>query len=135
MILLNIGIQLVVARDYNKWKEELEEKNDEIQLIKEELESAKALISCQANRLVITSSPIIEKQKTREVDLNPIVVNASQDNTLPETQVISSFKLSYIYHCNNHKMLTNQDIQNEAISYNVTLKSQDNIKKGKGKEE
>jgi hypothetical protein len=46
----------------------LEEKNYEIKVLKEDLESAKELISCQANRLVITSSPIIEKQPTREVD-------------------------------------------------------------------
>ena len=93
---------------------------------------AKGLISCQANWLVITSSTIIEKQQTREVDLNPKVVDASQDNKLPETQVISSFKLSYMYHCNNHKMITKHDIQNDAISENVTLKSQDNIKKIEG---
>jgi hypothetical protein len=71
IMLLDIGEQLVVARDYNKLKEELEEKNDEIKVLKEELESAKGLIICQANRLVITSSPIIEKQPTREVDLKP----------------------------------------------------------------
>ena len=58
IILLDIGEQLVVARDSNKFKDELEENNGEIQVLKEELESAKGLISCQANRLVITSSPI-----------------------------------------------------------------------------
>ena len=68
MILLDIGEQLIVARDYNKLIDELEEKNDEIRVLKEELKSAKGLISCQENRLVITSSPIIVKQPTREVD-------------------------------------------------------------------
>jgi hypothetical protein len=37
MLLLDIGEQLVVARDYNKLKYEWEEKNDEIQVLKEEL--------------------------------------------------------------------------------------------------
>jgi cell division septum initiation protein DivIVA len=90
---LDIGEQILVARDYNKLKDELEEKNEEIQVLKEELKSAKGLISCQANRLVITSSLIIEKQPTREVDLKPKVVDASQDNKLPETQVMSYYKL------------------------------------------
>jgi hypothetical protein len=99
---LDIGEQLVVGRDYHKLKDELEEKNDEIQVLKEELKSAKGLISCQANRLVITSSPIIEKKPTREVDL----VDASQDNKLPETQVISYYKVPCIYHSINYLMLT-----------------------------
>ena len=130
-MLLDIGEQLVVARDYNQLKDELEEKNDEITILKEELGSAKGLISCQANRLVITSSPIIFKKPSREVDLNPKEVDASQDK-LPETQVKSYFNLPYIYYCNNHKMLTQQDIRNEAISGNETLKSKDNIKRKKG---
>jgi hypothetical protein len=131
ILLFDIGEQLVVARDYHKLKDELVGKNDEIQVLKEELKSAKGLITCQANRLVITSSPIIEKQPTRKADLKPKVVDASQDNKLPETQVISYYKLPYIYHSNNYKMLTKQDVQNEAISDNVTLKSQDNIKRKK----
>ena len=94
ILLLNIGEQLLVARDYNKLKDELEEKNDEIQVLKEELKAAKGLISCQANRLVITSSPIIEKKPTREVDL----VDASQDNEHSETQVISCYKVPCVYH-------------------------------------
>jgi hypothetical protein len=47
MILFDIGDHLIVARDYNKFKDELEETNDEIQLLWEELELAKGLISCQ----------------------------------------------------------------------------------------
>jgi cell division septum initiation protein DivIVA len=93
-VLLDIGHQLVVERDYHKLKDELEEKNDEIQVLKEEMKAAKGLISCQANRLVITSSPIIEKKPTREVDL----VDASQDNELIETQVISYYKVPCVYH-------------------------------------
>ncbi len=85
MTLLDIGEQLVVARDYNKLKDELEEKNDDIQVFKEKLESAKGLISCQATRLVITSSPIIVKQPTREVepesnDLNPPISDTLNGN-------------------------------------------------------
>ncbi len=76
MLLFDIGELLVVARDCNKLKDELDEKNDEIQLLKEELESTKGLIRCQAIRLVITSSSILAKKSTREVDpesddLNP----------------------------------------------------------------
>ncbi len=89
IILLAIGEQLVVARDYNKLKDELEELNDEVHVLKGELESAKGLINCQANRLVITSSPIIEKQPIRKLDLNAKVTDVSQDNKLQETQVIS----------------------------------------------
>jgi len=47
MILLDKGEQLGVARDYNKLKDELEEKNDEIQVLKDEFESSNRLISCQ----------------------------------------------------------------------------------------
>jgi hypothetical protein len=39
-----------VARDYNELKDELEEKNDEIQVLKEGLESAKGLIRSQGKR-------------------------------------------------------------------------------------
>jgi hypothetical protein len=85
ILVLDIGEQLLGARDYNKLKDELEERNDEIQALKEELNSAKGLISCQANWLVIISSPIIEKQPTREEDLKPKVVDASQENKLSET--------------------------------------------------
>jgi hypothetical protein len=89
IILFAIGEQLVVARDYNRLKDELEELNDEVHVLKGELESAKGLINCQANRLVITSSPIIEKQPTRKLDVNPKAADSLQDNKLPETQVIS----------------------------------------------
>jgi hypothetical protein len=61
MLLFYIGEQLIVARDYNKLKDDLEEKHCDIQILKEELESAKGFISCQANRLVVTSSPILVK--------------------------------------------------------------------------
>ena len=101
-MLLAIGEQLVVARDYHKLKDELEEKNDEIHVLKEELESAKRLIHCQANRLEITSSPIIEKQPTRKVALDINVADATHDNKLPETQVILYYILPYNYHCSNH---------------------------------
>ena len=82
---MDIGEQRVVARDYNKLKDESEEKNDEIQVLKEELESAKGLMSCQANRLVITSSSITVKQPTREVDpesddLNPPISDSLDGN-------------------------------------------------------
>ena len=94
ILLLDIGEQLVVAKDYNKLKDELEEKNDEIQILKEELKSARGMISCQANRLVITSSPIIEKKTNRDIDLKE--VDASQDKKLPETEVISEYKIPSI---------------------------------------
>ena len=95
MILLYIGEQLFVARDYNELKDELEEKNDEIQVLKKELESAKGLISCQADRRVMTSSPIIVKQPTREVDpesddLNPRISNLLNGNM----KVIKFLKVS-----------------------------------------
>ena len=61
ILLLDIGEQLVVARDYNNLKDEMEENNDEIKVLKEELKSVKGLITFHANRLVITSSPIIDK--------------------------------------------------------------------------
>jgi len=85
MLLLTICEQLVVARDCNKLKDELEKDEYEIQVLKEELQSAKGLISCQANRLVITSSPNIVKQPTREVapksdDLNPPISDSLNGN-------------------------------------------------------
>jgi hypothetical protein len=45
----------------------LEEKTDEIKLLKQGLESANKLLRCQENRLVITSPPIVLKwSETRE---------------------------------------------------------------------
>ena len=48
----------MVLRDYNQIKDELEEKIDEITILKGDLEIAKGLLSRQQNRLVIHSSPI-----------------------------------------------------------------------------
>ena len=78
MILLYIGEQLFVARDYNELKDELEEKNDEIRVLKKEFESAKGLISCQENRLVITSSLIIIKHS---IHINPPIGDSREGNT------------------------------------------------------
>ncbi len=57
----------IFARGYNQLKDDLEEKADEIKLLKQELEFANKLLRYQEKRHVITSSPIITKRsKTRE---------------------------------------------------------------------
>ena len=57
----------MVLRDYNQIKDELEEKIDEIAVLKEDLEIAKGLLSRQQNRLVIHSSQIsLRPPETRE---------------------------------------------------------------------
>jgi predicted nucleic acid-binding Zn-ribbon protein len=57
----------VVSRDYNQIKDELKEKIDEIRGLREDLEKAKGLLSRQQNRLVVYSSPILNRlQETRE---------------------------------------------------------------------
>jgi hypothetical protein len=59
----------------------LEEKIDEITILKDELETAKGLLSRQQNRLVIHSSPItLRAPEIRE--------EASQQEHLPQTQVM-----------------------------------------------
>ena len=86
----------MVLRDYNKSKDDLEDKNDEIEGLREDLEKAKELLSRQQNRLVLYSSPISQKlPKTHEDggdtdgdDGNGDVGDdASQQENLPETQV------------------------------------------------
>ncbi len=51
----DIGEQLVVLRDYNQIKDDLEDKNDEMKGLIEDLEKAKELLSRQQNRLVLYS--------------------------------------------------------------------------------
>ena len=74
----------------------MEDKNEEIQGLRADLEKAKGLLSRQQNRLVLYSSPISQKQsKTREdgVDVDgddrneDVGDDASQQENLPETQV------------------------------------------------
>ena len=74
----------------------MEDKNDEIQWLREDLENAKELLSRQQNRLVLYSSPISQMlPKTHEnggdVDGDDgngdVGDDASQQENLPETQV------------------------------------------------
>jgi hypothetical protein len=60
----------------------LEEKNDEITILKNDLEKAKGLLSLQQNRLVIHSSPITLRP-------GEIPEEASQQEQLPQTQVMT----------------------------------------------
>ena len=81
----------MVLRDYNKIKDDMEYKNDEIKGLREDLEKAKELLSRQQNRFVLYSSPISQNlPKTHEDgdDGNGDVADdASQQENLPETQV------------------------------------------------
>ena len=90
----------MVSRDYNQIKDEFEEKIDEIRCLREDLEKAKGLLSRQQNRLVVYSSPILNRlQETHEEGGD---VNGDGDDTdaalqqehLPETQVrLNTFNL------------------------------------------
>lgn len=88
----------MVSRDYNQIKDELEEKIDEIRGLREDLEKAKGLLSRQQNRLVVYSSPILNRlQETHEEgdddngdgagDDKGDKDAALQQEHLPETQV------------------------------------------------
>ncbi len=86
----------MILRDYNQIKDQLEEKNDEIKNLREDFEKAKELLSRQQSRLVLYSSPILQKlPKTHEdgVDVDggdgngDVGYDASQQENLPKTQV------------------------------------------------
>ena len=83
----------MVSRDCNQIKDELEEKIDEIRGLREDLEKAKGLLSRQQNRLVVYSSPILNRlQETPEEggddDGDGYDKDAAlQQERLPETQV------------------------------------------------
>ena len=86
----------MLLQDYNKIKDDLEEKNDEIKVLREDLKKGIELLSRQQNRLVLFSSPILQKLPTTREDggdvdgddgNGDVGDDASQQENLPETQV------------------------------------------------
>ena len=92
-----------MSRDYNRIKDDLEEAMDEIKKLREELESAKGIVNCQANRHVITASPILVKPNRKdenvlskaceEAEISEDPGHVDQESSalsqpLPNTQVI-----------------------------------------------